>query len=213
MHEIALSVVPGGEHHPPCHKPHDVAIIVPYRNRAQHLHIFLAHMHPFLISQNIHYKIYIVNQAGTNLMNKGMLLNIGFREALRDFNWSCFIFHDIDNLPEDSRNLYSCSDLPKHMAVIQDGYELVYEGYFGGVVALRRRQLEKINGVSNKFWGWGKMDDDMLRRIFSKGMTFTRGDPDIARYTTIKHGDSPRNPQREEVYEKISGRFVFDFFN
>ena len=49
----------------------------------------------------------------------------------------------------------SCSDLPKHMVVIQDGYELVYEGYFGGVVALRRRQFEKINGVSNKFCGSG----------------------------------------------------------
>jgi hypothetical protein len=33
-----------------------------------------------------------------------MLMNIGFVEALRNEYYHCFVFHDIDLLPEDDRN-------------------------------------------------------------------------------------------------------------
>ena len=35
-------------------------------------------------------------------------------------------------------------------------------------------QFQKINGMSNIFWGWGGEDDDILSRIRAAGMTFTR---------------------------------------
>ena len=101
--------------------------------------------------QNIHYRIYLVNQADDNQFNRAALMNAGFKESLKDFNWTCFIFHDVDHLPEDARNLYSCPDQPRHMAVAIDkwNYKMPYRGYFGGIVALRREYYEKINGVSN----------------------------------------------------------------
>ena len=49
-----------------------------------------------------------------------MLMNVGFREAMKDFHWDCFIFHDVDLLPEDDRNLYTCPDMPRHMSVAVD---------------------------------------------------------------------------------------------
>lgn len=52
--------------------------------------------------------------------NRATLLNVGFKEAVKEYPWDCFIFHDVDHLPEDDRNTYSCSDQPKHMRVGKD---------------------------------------------------------------------------------------------
>ena len=142
---LSKSLSPGGENVPDAEA---ISIIVPYRDRGDHLHVFLGHIHPFLMMQNIHYRIYIVNQADSNEFNRAALMNVGFKESLKDFNWACFIFHDVDHLPEDTRNLYSCSDQPRHMVVAVDRwkYKLIYPVYFGGVVALRRDYFEAING-------------------------------------------------------------------
>lgn len=51
---------------------------------------------------------------------RGMLMNVGFKEAINDSNFDCFIFHDVDLLPEDDRNLYTCPEQPRHMSVAVD---------------------------------------------------------------------------------------------
>ena len=45
-----------------CTSRHRIAVVVPYRDRQQHLRIFLRHMHPFLQRQMLDYTIYIVEQ-------------------------------------------------------------------------------------------------------------------------------------------------------
>ena len=45
------------------------------------------------------------------------MFNVGFVEAMKAYDWDCFIFHDVDLLPEDDRNLYTCPDQPRHMSV------------------------------------------------------------------------------------------------
>jgi len=45
-----------------CTSQYRIAIVVPYRNRQQHLPIFLRHMHPFLQRQMLDYTIYVVEQ-------------------------------------------------------------------------------------------------------------------------------------------------------
>jgi predicted glycosyltransferase involved in capsule biosynthesis len=38
-------------------------------------------------------------------------------------------------------------------------------GYiFGGVEAIWKEHFEKVNGFSNKYWGWGGEDDDLYHR-------------------------------------------------
>ena len=210
MWKIAESLSPGGEFIPDCHNPHHVAIIVPYRNRAEQLPVFLGHIHPFVVNQRIiHYRIYIVNQADEQEFNRASLMNVGFNEAYKDFDWTCLIFHDVDHLPEDTRNLYSCPDQPRVMAVAVDkwNYTMLYAHYFGGVVALRKEHFEKINGVSNKFWGWGGEDDDMRRRVVKHGMNITKYAKDIARYTTIKHEQAKKNPQRSKILKETNRRY------
>lgn len=41
---------------------------------------------------------------------------------------------------------------------------LPYEDIFGGVSAITQEQFTKVNGFSNKYWGWGGEDDDMFSR-------------------------------------------------
>ena len=101
-----------------CESRYKVAIIVPYRNRETNLKIFIRHMHPFLIKQQLDYGIYLVEPLQNITFNRGLLMNIGFIESLKLTNnkWDCFIFHDVDLIPEDERNIYSCPELPRHMS-------------------------------------------------------------------------------------------------
>lgn len=54
-------------------------------------------------------------------------MNVGFREAMRDEDWHCLFFHDVDLIPEDDRNTYVCDTHPKHAAIAMDkfGYKSV----------------------------------------------------------------------------------------
>ena len=47
---------PGGLFVPRCNTDNRVAIIVPYRDRESHLRIFLKHIHPILMRQNLLYR-------------------------------------------------------------------------------------------------------------------------------------------------------------
>ena len=45
-----------------------------------------------------------------------MLLNIGFTEASKRRDHECYFFHDVDLLPENDSNIYSCPDHPRHVS-------------------------------------------------------------------------------------------------
>ncbi len=47
-------------------------------------------------------------------------MNIAFVEALKMYGYQCFVFHDVDLVPEDDRNMYSCPSQPRHMSVAID---------------------------------------------------------------------------------------------
>lgn len=65
---------------------------------------------------------FFFQQAGDTSFNRGMLLNIGFKEALKFNNYKCFIFHDVDLMPENDRNKYSCPSSPRHLSVAVDKF-------------------------------------------------------------------------------------------
>jgi hypothetical protein len=45
-----------------------------------------------------------------------MLFNVGVHEAMKVGFFDCFIFHDVDLLPESGRISYNCHSWPVHMA-------------------------------------------------------------------------------------------------
>lgn len=180
----------GGQWKPPdCNSRHRVAIVVPYRDRWQHLLNLLAHLHPLMQRQQLNYRIYVVEQAGNDTFNKGAVMNAGFLLALRDSTYHCFVFHDVDLMPEDDRIMYSCPSQPRHLSVAVNelGYRLPYKVLVGGVFSIRTEHFFRVNGYSNMYWGWGGEDDDMGYRVQQSGLSITRPPEWLARYTMMKH--------------------------
>ncbi|XP_047498731.1 beta-1,4-N-acetylgalactosaminyltransferase bre-4-like [Penaeus chinensis] len=177
--------------------------------------MFIYHIHPILQRQQIDYAIYVVEQAGSGKFNRAMLMNVGALEALKQYPYDCFIFHDVDLLPEDDRNLYTCPEQPRHMSIAIDsmGYKLPYNDIFGGVSAMTADQFRTVNGFSNKFWGWGGEDDDMSNRIKFHGFFISRYPANIGRYTMLSHKKDEPNPRRYHYLYDGKKRFKSDGLN
>jgi len=206
----------GGRFKPTDCKPrHKVAVIVPYRDREEHLKTFILNIHRFLQRQQNEYGIYIVEQSGNGPFNRAMLMNVGAAEALKQNDYQCFIFHDVDLLPEDDRNLYTCPIQPRHMSVSVDSfmYRLPYDDIFGGVSAMTVDQFRLVNGFSNMFWGWGGEDDDMANRLRLKKLFISRYPANIARYKMLKHGKEKANPERFKFLYSGAKRIAKDGYN
>ena len=60
----------GGEWSPAdCRNTEKLAIVIPYRDREEHLRIFLNHMHPILRRQMITYRVFVVEQVSRGSSN------------------------------------------------------------------------------------------------------------------------------------------------
>lgn len=213
LEKIFPMLEPGGHYRPQeCQARDRVALIVPFRDRAQHLRTLLLNLHPLLQRQQLDYGIFVIEQTGDGSFNRAMLMNVGFVEALKLYNYDCFIFHDVDLLPEDDRNLYTCPEQPRHMSVAVDvlKYKLPYQSIFGGVSAMTKTQFQKVNGFSNMFWGWGGEDDDMSNRIRHHGYHISRYPANVARYKMLTHHKQHANPKRYEFLNTGRKRFKTD---
>jgi len=60
------------------------------------------------------------------VFNKASLMNVGFVEARSLAEFDCFIFHDVDMLPQDDRNFYVCSPQPRHVGAYVDKWNYKY---------------------------------------------------------------------------------------
>lgn len=68
----------------------------------------------FWVSPSLFFKL------GDFRFNRASLFNVGFRESDRVAHFDCFIFHDVDLLPEDDRLPYRCGKQPIHLSVSVD---------------------------------------------------------------------------------------------
>jgi len=65
-------------------------------------------------------------QAGEETFNRAKLLNIGYAEALKEYDYDCFVFSDVDLIPMDDRNFYKCYNQPRHLSVSMDKFGFRY---------------------------------------------------------------------------------------
>jgi hypothetical protein len=153
-------------------------IIVPYRDRSEHLKEFLKHYVDVL-------PIYIIEQTFDKPFNRAKLLNIGFLEFGNKYDYA--IYHDVDMLCESGAAYELYPEKPMHLATAasQFGYKMPYPTYFGGVTSISTKDMVVLNGFSNEFYGYGGEDDHMFNkcmRIFKSVHAVQNN-----RYTSLAH--------------------------
>ncbi len=122
-------------------------------------------------------------------------MNAGVRyiQKQETLNITCLILHDVDLIPENDGNFYTCETLhPKHTTrrVRQIGGKRSYSGYYefliGGVLLLTFDMYKQVNGFSNLYWGWGGEDDDLSLRLIQRRICVVRPTEDLAIYAGKK---------------------------
>lgn len=144
-----------------------LGVVVPFRNRHEHLEQFLDRVPKYLYIRGIRATFIIVEQDNASAFNRGMLCNIGFLEAKKQ-ECNYVVFHDVDMLPVDVD--YSYSEVPVHLATDR----LDFDSYFGGITMFPTGLFESVNGFSNIYWGWGFEDDDLRYRCIHNNIPFQK---------------------------------------
>lgn len=180
-------------------------ILVPYRDRTEHLKQFVPAIHKFLGAQP--HTIIIVEQTTEKKFNRGKLINIGF--TLADDIGGCFALHDVDMLPIEAN--YYPTPVPTHMATEaeQFGWKLPYPGYFGGVTLFPGYHFKMVNGFGNEYWGWGAEDDDLRERCRLMNIPIGRRK---GRFTSLAHENRDQEnlgPNRARLNKFVRGQIDF----
>ena len=66
--------------------------------------------------------MHVFPQDGDEIFNRAKLLNVGYQEALKEYDYECFVFSDVDLIPMDDRNIYKCFRQPRHLSVSMDKF-------------------------------------------------------------------------------------------
>ena len=72
---------------------------------------------------------------------------------------------------------YSYSEYPTHLItdlkLPPETKRDLFDNYFGGVTLFPSKVYKRINGYSNKYFGWGFEDDDVFLRCIENGINIT----------------------------------------
>ena len=143
-----------------------ISIIVPYRNRAEHLSKFIPYMKEYLSKDNIQYEIIIVEQLDHISFNRAKLINIGAK--LTSQNSQMIVLHDVDTLPQNID--YRPINFPlRPFGSIRENESNIKDNIFGAVNFIPKEIFFQANGFSNNYWHWGSEDDDFLMRLLLIG--------------------------------------------
>lgn len=181
-------------------KINKLLVIVPYRDREDHLKIFISHINKELQKQKIQHKIVIVEQYDANLFNRGLLINTGFYLFANKYDYICI--HDIDIIGENFDYDY-CNGVTHLSAKPKEkNYMEWYKNCLGGVVLFPKSDFISINGFSNEYWGWGCEDDDLKTRCDIMSITTYRKS---CQYYTLKHTSIGEHLSQSDRIKHVPG--------
>jgi len=160
-------------------------ILIPYRNRGEHLKYFIKETYPLLKKEMKELKIVVVEQTEGKLFNRGKLLNIGF--MLYKNIGEYFFNHDVDLNPK----MITIKELYKKE--IEDGEIMgIYTSMcntLGGIIKFKKQTIMKINGFPNDIWGWGCEDKALQNRAEFREIKISKNilnnDPERNKHFTI----------------------------
>ena len=198
-----------------------IGIIIPYRDRKQHLEKFIPIIKDRLEKQNLKYEIIVVEQSNNIFFCRSKLLNIGAKNIYDKVDYFCF--HDVDLIPDIDadytidnhkviHNIKYLIDNKNH--IINDNnidvnlnlsnieyYDLFNIKYskkklLGGV-SIINKEIWKNNQWNEIFQGWGFEDAEYYQRLESNKISIVRKQN---KYLSLYH---PEYQSNNFIYEEI----------
>jgi hypothetical protein len=191
-----------------------LAVIIPFRNRHEHLKTMIPELKKVVDKQNPHNVIIVVEQTGgeggnglwhdgDQPFNKGALFNAGVQLA-KDSGCDYVVLHDVDLIPECSD--YTFPMRPTHLSFLveQFRYYPQYPELFGGVFSISIDDYYKSGGYASDFWGWGKEDDDFYIRLAKTWPDIKDSHLYYGRYKSLPHASAQLDPNwiKKNDYDK-----------
>jgi hypothetical protein len=165
------------------------SIIIPFRDRHEHLNIFIKNTLEAFVKYFNQLEILIIEQADNKKFNRGKLLNIGFLES-SDIDF--VITHDVDIIPSEK--------LIKEFYTI-NSYDALriftaHEKSLGGICKLSSCSFQEANGFPNNIWGWGIED----RALFYRYTINKNNMSDYLKKTTLNMLKNLPHKPNNEIY-------------
>lgn len=203
--------------------PVKYSIIIPYRNREEHLQILLPRLQEKFKDES--YEIIISEQNDNDNFRISCVENVGFLHSKGDI----IILHQVDYYPTDDVS-YDVDDCPIQPAIkgiflsednetprdtrdIPGGYKNwhieIDPAFFGGVIAMKRSHFETINGLNPLYKGWGNEDEDLRERFKWANMSVKRNK--VGTFLCLYHSDNGDMSNKNENGKKdfFEGRKYF----
>lgn len=147
-----------------------LAVIIPFRDRKEHLARLLPTLLRQLDEQRIRQRIYVVEQESGQLFNRAKNINVGAHIAADSADYFCF--HDVDMYPESAEYGYPSQPMRLVKRLTQT-FRPVSEFagyYFSGAISISKAQFLQANGFANDYWGSGSQDEDFFYRLLLQGL-------------------------------------------
>mmetsp|Transcript_774 Transcript_774/g.1414 ORF Transcript_774/g.1414 Transcript_774/m.1414 type:complete len:369 (-) Transcript_774:778-1884(-) len=200
---------------------HHLCVIIPYRNRWVQLLVLNHLLGRFLRNQGIQYRMFAINQSDSYRFNQGSLMNVGVQVAIK-YGCDYIALHDVDLIPVHRTLSYQYPKEGVYHVSPNDlwlQYQTLRE-FLGGIAIMTVSSYLQIDGFANLYWGWGREDDEFLRRVrmhLSENFTMQRpprrnesGSENDEYFTHLHGNESPRDkrtmwllPDLEDV--KVNG--------
>ena len=141
----------------------------------------------------------MINQVDELRFNRASLINVGFLLCQDDCDY--IAMHDVDLLPLNLNLDYGYPEKgPYHVAAPHLHPKYHYRKFVGGILLLKREHFKQVNGMSNKFWGWGREDDELYLRMKQAGLIIYRpGNLTTDSETTFKHTHEKKVHPRDKI--------------
>ncbi|CAD5221360.1 unnamed protein product [Bursaphelenchus xylophilus] len=185
---------------------HHLCVLIPFRNVEHELSILIPELDAFLLNQSVKHSFLVLNQTDSYRFNRASLINVGWLEADK-IGCDYMVMHDVDIVPLNPNLNYRYPGEGVIRHISSGDYHPIkrynYKKFIGGVLMLTMKDFKKVNGMSNKYWGWGLEDDEFYIRMKEKNLTSNIERPrnlTTDRHNTFKH---IHGPERKRDYAMI----------
>ena len=176
-------------------------VLIPYRNRQEHLDYFINNTVPLFEKWLPNTKVVVIEQTDSKLFNRGALLNVGFKEYQNRTKY--FITHDVDiNPTQKAIQEFYTKDVTKKEVL---GIYTSRCNTLGGIIKIRNEDIHTINGFPNDIWGWGTEDKALQNRAEFYGvkkLTNLMNDKEHPQYILRFNDVNDRNKSNEKKNHK-----------